>query len=349
MRRAFLLNGALAILGIALVATPATAQDVEINIKNAPPNANVEVRVTGGGVNESGTATTDAGGDLSMLLNFGSLGKAAPAEVDVYIQDCSGTSSVHLVAEGGEAPECGDETETEECNCRRAGAFWMHGNTTSVSVNFTSGAVSTGTSGQKWTFYVGADFFSLDADPPEEVEGTTRDLSIDDSGTDFSLGLEYALANWIAIGIGYEALGDIGLAATLTSIQDPGVQLVSRGEIDPEAYEIYTRLSYWARANVMLHLMLGAAYWEGTKSSDERILVDGSEVDSFSSSYDFDGWSFLAGAGVDIWFLRSFGIRLAYKFLDMSASSSNNSSGSNGGPKFDVEAQAARFLLLFRW
>ena len=343
MRKPELVLGVLATLGFVLCTASASAQAVQVKIKNAPPNSEVEVSVSGSGLAESGTATASAGGDLSMLLNFGSLGKAAPVEISVYLEDCSDGARVHFVAAGGEAPECGDETQAGECNCRKVGAFWMRGDTTSVSINWSSGAVGTLSSGQKWTLGLGADFVSLDSPDPEPVSGTTRELSVDDSGTDFSLFLEYAPLEWLAFGIGYEGLGDIGLAATLTAIDDPSVQLLSRGKIDPKVLEFYARLGFWLRANVMLHAMLGGAYWETTTTSNERILVDGSEVDSFSSSFDHDGWAFLAGAGIDIWLAHWLGVRLAYKWLDLSQSATSDN------PGVDARVRAARFLMMFRF
>ncbi len=151
------------IAGVALGTGSAHAQ-LGVQVTNAPPNEEVEVRLSGEDVADTGTATSSAGGDLSMLLNAGSLGKAQPAAITVYIENCEDGANVHLVAAGRVIPAgCDEETEQDRdagmdlqirrstelpdlkdssCTCSLGEMLSLGRDTTWISVDFRTGAVS---------------------------------------------------------------------------------------------------------------------------------------------------------------------------------------------------------------
>ena len=143
MPRSFVVVCLLTIVGVALGTCSAHAQ-LRVQVTNAPPNEAVEVMISGDDVSDTGTATSSAGGTLSMLLNAANLGKVQPTELAVYIEDCEDGATVRLVAAGGDTPEDCDEG----CNCRRGGAVLLLEDTTWVSVDFSTGAATAGNNTQ---------------------------------------------------------------------------------------------------------------------------------------------------------------------------------------------------------
>jgi len=328
-----------------VLASGAFADPVRVEVRNAPPGASVEAQVSGAGVADNASATADGGGDLSMLLEMGSLGKARPVEVEVYQNDCGGQRSLVLVAEGGDAPRCEEEQAGGDgnCRCRRIGAFWLRGGKSVVKIDWQTGAVSA--TGGKTGLLLGGgvDFVKFGGKDPALDPAFSRELSTDDSDSGYSLFGEYAFLPWLAVGLGYEELGKIGLSGTLTYLANPSLQVLSRGEIDPWAAEVYFRLSRWMSPRTALSLMAGAAYWEADSKSEETYLVNGSPVDSYASKSKNEGWSPYLGASFDVWFRNWLGMRVAYKWIKMNQDA--NSSADRG--EIDRTAQALRLLVIF--
>ena len=331
-----------ALLTMLLSPALAEADGVRVSVRNAPPGAEVAARVSGPEVSASDAGVADEGGDLSLLLEMGSLGKAAPVQVDVYLDDCGDQATVHLVAAGGDDPDC-DDAGDDDCRCRRVGAFLMKGDTSVVRIDWQTGAVTAQGSKTGFRVGLGVDFVDFGGDDPPLDPALMRDLRTDDSDTGFSLFAEYAFLPWLAVGLGYEDLGKIGLDGVLTAEGFPEFQLLSRGEIDPESAEIYLLFSRWLSARLALSFMAGAAYWEAESTSMEVVTENGSPVESFSNRAENDGWSPLLGVALDYWIRDWIGIRVAYKWLELSQSYDEASQR----PELERTAQALRLLLTF--
>jgi len=323
----------------------AIADPVRVEVRNAPSGGSIGAQFSGAGVEDSASGTADGGGDLSMLLELGSLGKARPVEVEVYQNDCGEQRSLVLVAEGGEAPRC-EEAQSgaaTDCRCRRIGAFWLRGGRSVVRVDWQSGAVSSAGGRTGWILGGGVDFVKYGDDDIALAPDFTRELSTDDSDSGYSLFGEYAFLPWLAVGLGYEELGKLGLAATLTYSPNPRYTVLSRGEIDPWAAEVYFRFSHWMTPRSTISLMAGAAYWEAVSKSNETLLDNGNAEESYSSEGDHDGWSPYVGASYDFWFRNWLGLRVAYKWIKLNQDAD---SSTNRG-EIDRTAQALRLLIMF--
>lgn len=328
----------LTVVGLVTGVAAVSAQDMSVNIDNAPPNTDVQVNVSGPGVSDSATATSGPDGTLALLLDFGSLGKAQPTQVQVSIDTCADSARVYLVAQGGSA------APPEEDGCNRRVVGFLLRNTTRISLNFGTGVVSVSLGHSGFVGGVGVDIVRYrDSEVPLNP-AFSRTLSVDRSGTDFSVFGEYLFASWMGVGFGWEGLSDVNLAATLTFIENPRITVDSEGTSDPWVVELYARPTVWFGPRANVHGMIGASYFQATTRSTETLRVDGEAMDDFSDTHDNSGWGGVYGVGAEYWFLDWLGVRGAYKLVQLKQDPSG--SDEHG---FDEWAHAGRVLVVVGW
>jgi hypothetical protein len=340
LRRLALLAAALT---VTVAAGRATAQTVVV--VKAPPGATVEL-----GLNATtiGTATADAAGIATLMVNLESRGRKPQTDVRIFVDVCEKARRVTLLEAGWEAPP-------PAAGCARHqifGAYYLQKITTVVvSAGEEAQAVwiKQGPAPEAWLRDVPVNT-TKESDPDRLVPhgfilfggagltkfknastvscGTLTSCASDNTQIAGWFGGEYWVRPFVAVSVGYLKPGG-------ATADGGGSGYRFDSSLDPNVVTMTGRVGFpLDRARV--YGEIGANYnWTTlttNQTMDEKTLtVDGLTVVVPGGTQKFelktDGWSWMWGGGVEFWLSRSVAVWGAFSWVKLKGHASGGGEG----------------------
>jgi opacity protein-like surface antigen len=289
-----------------VTAGAATAAAQTVMIRNGPPNTKAEVLLNGATV---GTGTTNEAGEVTIPLTTGAIG-AAGIDANIYLDVCDTVRRVQIVDRTKIVPAAAENCDRREIS----GIFWVR---TVNTIVFDLGGAAPSLLLVRGTYVYKA---PRDEEAPHIwrplptgllVYGGSGNAKLDSlfsqacgdatpcSGTNtglggYTFGATYWIRRWIGAEASYVKPRQIkatgGDTFSFTSTQDTDIFTVAaKGGVPAGPVRIFGQG--------------GLAYHTGTWKTHETI-----DVQSQDFEYKTHGWSYVWGAGAEVWVWKKIAI-----------------------------------------